>query len=235
VFGYACHNTTLTGDFYQLSGDYAGFAESKLEAAYPGATAMFIELCAGDQNPEPRGTLDLAETHGEELAGEVRRVISGQMQEITGPIRTAYILTTLPFAPQNRSVYESDLANPKASAAVKRRAQLMLDHPVRDTSYPVQAIRFGKDLTVIALGGEVVVDYALRIKREYPAAHLIVAAYSNSVMCYIPTERVLREGGYEAVDNLVYYGKPGPFAPGVEERVMTAVHECLKKVGLRRG
>ena len=103
--------------------------------------------------------------------------------------------------------------------------------PVRETPYPVQAIRFGKDLTLLALGGEAVVDYGLRAKREFPGEPLIVAAYSNSVMCYIPSERVLREGGYEAVDNLAYYGQPGPFAPGVEARVFEAIHRVMKKVG----
>jgi len=50
-------------------------------------------------------------------------------------------------------------------------------------------------------------------------------------MCYIPSDRVLQEGGYEAVDNLVYYGQPGPFAPGVEGRVFQAIREVMKKVG----
>ena len=110
----------------------------------------------------------------------------------------------------------------------------MLDHPVTEGSYPVQAIRFGRDLTLVALGGEAVVDYDLRARREYPGEPLIVAAYSNSVMCHIPSERVLREGGYEAVDNMIYYGQPGPFAAGVETRVFDAIHEAMKKVG-RRG
>jgi len=130
-----------------------------------------------------------------------------------------------------RSAYGADLAYPKASAAAKRRARQMLDHPVQETPYPVQAIRFGRDLTLLALGGEVVVDYDLRAKREYRGEPLIVAAYSNTVMCYIPSERVLREGGYEAVDNMVYYGQPGPFAPGVEDRVFNAIRQAMKKVG----
>ena len=104
-------------------------------------------------------------------------------------------------------------------------------HPVAQTAYPVQALRFGTGLTLLALGGEVVVDYALRAQREYPGEALIVAAYSNSVMCYIPSERVLAEGGYEAVDNLVYYGQPGPFAPGVEATVFQAIRQAMKKVG----
>jgi len=75
------------------------------------------------------------------------------------------------------------------------------------------------------------VDYALRAKREYRGEPLVVAAYSNSVMCYIPSERMLAEGGYEVVDNMVYYGQPGPFAAGVEERVFDAIHRVMKGVG----
>jgi len=236
LFAYACHNTTLTGEFYQISGDYAGFAEAELESKNPSATAVFLQLCAGDQNPNPRSTPELAEQHGHELAAEVSRVMTADMKPLTGRLRTAYEITTLPFAAVERSTYDADLRNPKSSPAVKQRAQKMLaaidsGHPVRDTPYPVQAIRFGSALTLLALGGEVVVDYDLRAKREYPGEPLIVAAYSNAVMCYIPSDRVLQEGGYEAVDNLVYYGQPGPFAPGVEGRVFQAIREVMKKVG----
>jgi len=231
LFAYACHNTTLNGDFYEITGDYAGFAESKLETDYPGAIAMFLALCGGDQNPNPRGTIELAERHGAELAAETHRILASPMRPLNGPVRAAYLITSLPFAPRARAVYEADLLNQKSSAPIKRRAQLMLDHPISTTPYPAQAIRFGRDLTLLALGGEVVVDYDLRAQREYAGEPLIVAAYSNSVMCYIPSERVLREGGYEAVDNLVYYGQPGPFAPGVEDRVFNAIHQVMQKVG----
>ena len=103
--------------------------------------------------------------------------------------------------------------------------------PIRYAPYPVQALRFDKSLTIVALGGEVVVDYALRIKREYAKEHIIVAGYSNDVMCYIPSLRVLKEGGYEAVDSMMYYGQPGPFDETVEEKVMAAVKKTLKRVG----
>jgi len=79
---YACHNTTLNGDFYEITGDYAGFAEAKVEAEHPGATALFLALCGGDQNPNPRGTLALAEQHGGELAGEVERVLGGSLKTL---------------------------------------------------------------------------------------------------------------------------------------------------------
>ena len=72
----------------------------------------------------------------------------------------------------------------------------------------------------MAVIGKAVADLT---QREYPGEPLIVAGYSNAVMGYIPSERVLREGGYEAVDSLMYYGQPGPFVPGVERRVFDAV------------
>ena len=78
LFAYACHNTTLGGDFYRICGDYAGFAAADLEKDLPGTTAMFAMLCGGDQNPNPRGTLELAQRHGKTLADEVRRVLAGE-------------------------------------------------------------------------------------------------------------------------------------------------------------
>lgn len=231
LFAYACHNTTLTGDFYELSGDYAGVAAAKLEAEYPGTEALFLQLCGGDQNPYPRNTVELAEEHGAELAGAVDRVLGGPLTSLKGTIRTTYVETRLKFAPQPRSVYQADLDNPKSTPAARKRAARMLAAMVSDTAYPVEAIRFGKRLTLLALGGEIVVDYALRAHREYPGEALIVAGYSNSVMCYIPSERMLAEGGYEVVDNMVYYGQPGPFAPGVENAVFQSIHRAMKKVG----
>ena len=123
---------------------------------------------------------------------------------------------------------------------IHRRAKEMLKAydegtPVRRTPYPVQAIRFNKDLTLIGLGGEVVVDYASRAKREYSGGeNLIVAGYCNDVMCYIPSRRMLSEGGYEVLDSMVYYGQPGPFNDQVEELVFDAVHDVMKRVGRKR-
>src|SRR5260370_33204139 len=50
LFAYACHNTTLTREFYPISGDYAGFAEAELATTHPSSTALLIPLCGGDQN-----------------------------------------------------------------------------------------------------------------------------------------------------------------------------------------
>jgi neutral ceramidase len=233
LFGYACHNTTLTGEFYQFSGDYAGFAQIAVEKANPGATALFLMLCGADQNPYPRSKLEYAEKYGADLAAEVARIMSGPLQPVRGAILAAFQIADLQFAVHTRETFESRLK--ESNVYRVRHAKAMLatydqGYPIRRYPYPVQAIGFGKDLTLVALGGEVVVDYVLRIKKEYGSKRIIVAGYSNDVMSYIPSLRVLKEGGYEASDAMLYYGLPGPYNDDVEDRIMRTVGQVMKRV-----
>jgi neutral ceramidase len=234
LFGYACHNTTLTGQFYRISGDYAGFAQIAIEEANPGAAALFMMLCGADQNPHPRSTLELARQHGTELAAEVSRVLGEKLTRVHGTMRAAFQITELGFAPQSREAFEARLQETNVWRVRHAKAMLRLyddGNPIRRYSYPVQAIQFGKDLTLVALGGEVVVDYVLRIKREFGSKGIIVAGYSNDVMSYIPSLRVLKEGGYEADQSMIYYGLPGPYDEQVEDHIMTTVQQVMKRVG----
>lgn len=234
VFGYACHNTASASNSYQLNGDYAGFAQIELEKRYPGATAMFLMLCGGDQNPNPLGSIEVAASHGRRLAAEVDRVVKTDLSPVCPPIRVAFETIALNFAPHTRQMFEDDCRS--ADPARVRRARAMLStyderRPVHQTPYPIQALRLGPGFTILALGGEVVVAYALRLKKEYPG-NLVVAGYSNDLMSYIPSQRILREGGYEAVDSMVFYGQPGPYADDVEDRVLAGIREVMRRVGL---
>ncbi|MBI1784768.1 neutral/alkaline non-lysosomal ceramidase N-terminal domain-containing protein [Candidatus Sumerlaeota bacterium] len=232
--GYACHNTTL--DIQQFNGDYAGFAQIYLEKRLPGAAAMFVQGCGGDQNPEPRRKIELAEKYGEELGRAAMRVMAGKMREIRGPIRAAYKEIALPLsAPPPREEIEKDL---KGDMYHSRRAKALLktldENGKLETAYPypIQILEFGDakigaGLIVVALGGEVVVDYSLRLKHELGRERTWVAGYSNDVMAYIPSWRILKEGGYEGGDAMVYYGLYGPWDKTVEEEIIKGVHELL--------
>lgn len=227
VFGYACHNTTL--GFQQFCGDYAGFAQAFLEETLPDTTALFAAGCGGDQNPLPRRTLELAQLYGDELGAAVLRVLERDMQPVHGPVRAVYEEIALPLSePPTREQLE---AQAKASDVyIQRRAQLLLQ--TLDTEgalsttypYPVQVWQFGNSLQMTALAGEAVVDYALRLKHEFGGDRHFVIAYANDVFAYIPSLRVLREGGYEGESSMIYYGLYGPWAPQVEETIINAVH-----------
>ena len=108
-------------------------------------------------------------------------------------------------------------------------------HPTADGyvtyPYPVQAWRLGNDLTWILLGGEVVVDYSLRLKAELGPKKTWVSSYSNDVMAYIPSRRVLGEGGYEGGEARYPYGLPAPWDASVEQKIVDEVHKLAAKVG----
>jgi neutral ceramidase len=234
IFAYACHPTTLGGDNLLIGGDYAGFAQAEVEKRHPGTVALFVQLCGADQNPSPRGAMDLAARHGASLAAAVEQVLGKKGKPLRPPLRAALETAELPFPRYPRERFQTRLADTNAFRAGHARRMLELidtGRPILSIPYPVHAIRFGKDATLIALGGEVVIDYALRAKREFKREDTIVAGYSNDVMCYIPSVRVLREGGYEADDSLIYDGMPGPFADAVEETIFAAMRTALRKVG----
>ncbi len=227
LFGYACHNTTL--GLQQFCGDYAGYAQEYLQEAHPGVTAMFLMGCGGDQNPYPRGTLELAKQHGRSLATAVDAALLPKPRPITGSLKAVMEEVTLQFVPLSRD--ELIRMSTSKDAYDVRRSKLLLPElektgQLKSTySYPVQVIQFGKDLTLVTLAGEVVVDYSLRLKKEMGGNPVWVAGYSNDVFGYVPSGRVLKEGGYEGGGAMRYSSLPGPFAPSVEERIMTKVLE----------
>ena len=231
VFGYACHGTTLK--LYQWSGDYPGFAQLALEEKYPDAVALFWAGCGGDQGPHPRRSVELAQQYGKRLATAVERVVEAPLQPISGTLASSYAEIDLPFAklPSRGELLSESMSSDKyvANRAKLLLAQLDGGEPLSPTyPYPVQLWRLGSDLRFVMLGGEVVVDYAVRLKSELGRADTWVAAYTNDVMAYIPSRRVLAEGGYEAGDAMVYYGLPTVWATQIEESIVDEVHRQVQ-------
>ena len=237
VFGYACHNTTIGSNFYKFSGDYAGFAQKWLEKRHRGAIAMFMQGCGADANPYPRWNkqrsgVALARQHGQELARAVEKAMDGSLRPVSGPLKTAFKVFPVRFAgPPTRADMEKQLQS--NDIYVRKHAEAMLKiidrkgHLPSSYPYPIEVWQFGPNLTLVALAGECVVDYDLRLKKELGPENVWVAGYSNDVFAYIPSARILKEGGYEGGGAMIYYGQPGPFAPGVEKNILGEVQEVV--------
>ena len=237
LFSYACHPTTLRGDFHRISGDYPGFAQSGLEATHSGAVALFMQGCGGDAQPGERGSLELARRHGGALAAAVSRAMSDSGWSIRGHLDSALAEVPVPFGPPpTREFLQKRLSADKDY--VRKHAEYSLSRLERDGKLashhllPLQAIRLGSSLTLIALGGEVVADYGVRLRKEVAARDRDswIVGYSNDVTTYIPSRRVLQEGGYEAERSMLLVGLPGPFAPEIEEIVVRRIHQLVRQV-----
>ena len=234
VYQAAAHNTTLTGKHYEICGDYAGFSQAYIETVHPGAQAMYMLGCAGDANPHPRGTMEASRAHGDELGSEVCRILETKLAPVEGELKTVFKKVELPLQPF-LSEKEIPAFMKKSGGWRKWVAGKMLEHhhsgePV-PTHYaaPFAAWQFGDDLTLVAMSGEVVVDYVYLMEKELGALNLWVAAYCNDVYGYLPSARILREGGYETRG--LYRGGTGQFAPEAEAVVAEAMKKMAAEIG----
>lgn len=236
LFGYACHATVLSG--YNWCGDYPGFAQIALEKDHPGATAMFFQGCGADQNPLPRRTVALAEQYGRELSAAVDRILVEFTEEdepLTADLSTAYQEIPLGFTtPPSDKELQSFAENTEgyqhrwAERMLRERSQgktARTSYP-----YPVQVWKIGAQ-PLVALGGETVVDYAVELKRIL-GQDIFVLGYSNDVMSYIPSVRILREGGYEGAQSQIVYGLPSTWSADIQNRIISAVLRLANEAGV---
>jgi len=234
LFGYACHATTM-GDM-KIHGDWPGYAQAYFEKDHPGVMAAFLNGCSGDQNPYPRRMEVFLERHGHSMATAIEAALETPAQPLVGPLKSAIAWPEIAYdtPPSREELVEKSKSKDGYDARHAEMLLAMLDGKGElPESYPVpvQVIRFADTLTLCAIGGEVVVDYALRLKRELAevsSAPVWVAGYSNEVIAYIPSKRVREEGGYEGGGAMRYFRSvihPGPWAASIEETLINTIYD----------
>jgi hypothetical protein len=216
AFGYACHATVLS--FYQFSGDYPGFAQIELEKLHPGVTAMFFQGAGADQNPLPRRTVPLAQQYGRELAYAVDRVLNEDMKKLEPSISTAYSEIKLTFS-----------TPPTKEALMKMEKETKGS---QQRPYPVQIWKLG-DQPLMTLGGELVVQYAIELKKLF-GPDIFVMGYANDEMAYIPSETVLKEGGYEGESSQMVYGMPSKWNSDIQVKILSEFEKLAVKAGVKQ-
>ncbi len=242
LFRACCHNTTFGSKDNQISGDFAGSAQAHIERELPGVQAMFMQGFAGDTNPYPnslndpakRPALEIARAHGAELGGEVARVLKTALKPVNGPLTIAFDKAKLPLQKRPSQDELENLAKTAGSwkkwVAGRMLAEATANHPPQ-THYeaPVSVWQFGGDLTMIGLSGEVVVDYAHLIEAAIGPLDLWLAGYSHDTFGYVPSARILREGGYETRG--LYTGGTGFFAPEAQDVLIKKICDLAKRAG----
>lgn len=227
---YACHCTTL--DINEIHGDWAGLAHEELELRFPDSVCLIAIGCGADQNPYPRTENRFAIDHGVSIAKEIVRLINSPMQPLSGPLNCTHREVMLPFEKlPTVAEWQAKAADSNKWTAYHAKKHLaMLDRGEKISPalpYDIQVWSYGHDLLTINLPGEVVVDYSLRFKQEFDPARTWVNGYTNDVPCYIPSQRVWEEGGYEGGGAMIYYGRPARFAAGIENIIAGTVRELV--------
>ena len=225
---YACHCVTLSHN--KISGDWAGFAQRAIEARCPGAIALISIGCGSDANPDSGVTGDnvaVAAAQGDQIADEVQRLLNGPLSPITGSVSATLTHLDLPLkAPptpdQLRELSAEDSPagyNAKYQLAKLQRGESLLT----SLRYPIQTWEFGDSMAMVFLGGEICCDYAVRLREKLDPHRIWLTGYSNDFGAYIPSERLLKEGGYGGGADVVFFSLPATLAAGLESKILTQV------------
>lgn len=231
LVNYACHGISLGPDVNEIHGDWMGEAQREIEARHPGAIAMVSIGCSGDANPRQIYKMEYTKSYAREISDNVDKLLKSKLQPLTLPPVGNMKWIKLPFS-QVPTVQEL-LEFTKDTTIKGYYARLALERVLRgetipsELNYPIQTWSFGDRMMMINMGGEVVVDYSIRLKNELDAQRLWINSYSNDVSCYIVSRRVLKEGGYEADASMYWYNKPSPFSEKVEDLIINTVHEMI--------
>ncbi len=236
---YACHATTLEARDNIVHGDWPGAAKVLIEQRHPGAVALITVGAGADANPDPRGGgPPTADRHGREVADEVDRLLGTALRPVTtAPSGGMRLIDLRLHEMPDRAAWESRAAGAGAPAIYARSVLARLDRGESlppTVPYPVQVWSFGRDLAMVFLAGEVVADYGLRLKKELDGTRLWVTAYANDVPFYVPSQRMIPEGGYEVEGSMVYYGQPSRLADGTEEQIVNTVRALVPDAFTRR-
>jgi Neutral/alkaline non-lysosomal ceramidase, N-terminal len=235
VSGYAAHCVVLC-DNYDISGDWAGFAQVDFQKSHPGVQLMVYQGCGADQNAAPRLGLEATRKYGAQFAEAVDKVLSKPMRPIEPKLKTDIRYISIPFGPAlTREELQASLDKPGLKGRWARRHLADLEAgktwPRSYDAYPVQVWRLGEKQLWIALGGEVVVDYALKFKKEF-GPDCWVCGYTNDCsMGYIPTTVIQNSSRKYETGAFHMYGLPAhDWASGIEDRITENVRSMVKEI-----
>lgn len=246
LFSCSTHPVIFRG--WDISAEYCGNACDKLDAHLGAECSLFLQGCAGDSRP---ATVDLGEqwnwsatyaeveSAGKMLAGETIKVLQAGLKPSPSRLRSALIETHWPLLPPpTRAELEKARDNTgttmgdelrrwwgnKQLSLLQSRGTLADDCPVI-----VQAIQLADDVRLVAIEGEPVADHGLHILKSFGGVTFPLG-YANGEAAYLPSSRMLPEGGYE-VTSYYEYGHPSQLAAGMEQ-VLEKTFQQFKQAGI---
>lgn len=236
IFNCACHPATMGGDNYLISAEFPGVARKVIEESFPGSTSLFIQGACGDINPAviSKGSeyrqayFSDVEFSGKILANDVSQVIKYGLKKVEPSFGFHIRSLTLPIG-EYRMEYFREMAE-SGQEYRRKYGKYMLEkiekgEETKEVKYDLGIIRLASNLKMITFEGEVCSEYGVWIREFEPLVNIMIAGYSNGHKSYLPTKRILHEGGYEATVTYCWAGYPGPYAENVQDIVLNAVKE----------
>lgn len=236
---FGCHPTSLGG--YLIGGDYPGYLCRELEKE-TGEPALFATGCAGDIRPWypsddggfSRPTFEQLEAAGQQLAKEVLLSRQHRREVKASDLRITRTFNKLPYT---NLPTQNSLNVTAASDDIRLRewAEIMQSHiengPLPDyCPQEIQLLRLDADHQVFFLGGEILAEIGLQIKKSFAPLTTITCAYANGLIGYVPNESTYDLGGYEVCGSHHLFRRPAPFHRTVEKLIVDKTQALSKSI-----
>jgi len=246
LFCHACHPTTLGGENLEITADFPGYACAEIRRQNPGVMPFFLQGCAGNINPHPRGAFEHAQSHGLTLADAAQEAMESADPLDSEHLSYREVSVALPLIPpppvqicrKRLSELAQNVEKEKQGGHKGRvlHAEGLLafaehemkiassDQPVLNRPFAIQALNIG-GTRLIGMPGEMFVQYQLDFKRQCTSP-VVPLAYTNGVHGYVPTAADYPLGGYEVDAAYKYYGTL-MYAPESEGLIRETAYDLL--------
>lgn len=214
IFNYACHATSHSSA-KEICWDYPGFARETLEMRF-NAPAVFLQGCAGNISPGKYAVttpLNDATMLGSRVADAVIKSYDTAKPADIKKIKVSISDVKIPIKPslyesKDKESYDGYISDYKSGAIgssklISVTEKLVLAENYGDGTYDTEicVARMGNILMVF-FPGEMFVEAALYLKEKYKDCHMLIMAYQDAAMQYLPNIEAFSEnGGFETGDD----------------------------------
>jgi hypothetical protein len=255
LVSYALHPVVLGADNRMLTADYVHCVRSEIEAAYPGAIAVFMNGCCGDINnghkPHDSWTRAANNERTFEMAEKLgRRIGKAALAADEAPVGDAVrafasdVTLRLTRLEQEPMPVLADKWRAELAETTDLVQQIVLrfyigwaekfsNAPPGSWTGRVALFDWG-GVPIVALPGEIFTETGLIIREACGNRPAFVLSYCDGNPGYIPAASEFVHGGYEVDEAHRFIGMPGTFAPGSAEALAGAAQALLGIAGLRR-
>jgi neutral ceramidase len=242
LLAWSCHPVGLGGQF-SLSGEFPGRLCQLLEAQMYGTQCLFFQSAGGDSRPRiaARGDtwqacsfadIDEMSTSMAQAAQQAMR--STCLQPVELSLAGSSFVVNLDTETYPREYFEPYAADTSLYSARVWAQQVLDNYDASEPVVPLHCglVRLGAGVCVAQMGGEVTYELKQVVEAALAPLRVIFIGYTDDC-AYIPGDRIIQEGGYEAEGSVVEYCLKGAIKVGVNAKVTEAFQAAAKALGLR--
>jgi hypothetical protein len=213
IWNYACHPTDFP-EFLQVSAEYPGVVRARLRKEFGDIPILFLQGFSGDVRPPFSG-------RSAGIMGVMRRALIGP--QFRHPIRREWERWSNSLAEWVTSFARSAPRTMRINSITSKRIEV----PENEFAAGGTGIKpliwhlidFGT-FRIVGINAEPVVKYRRLLEQSLPDTPLMTAGCLDQPICYLPTDNMIPERGYEVEGFRTLFDFNPKFRDHLQEKVI---------------